>query len=510
MAPEPALSINPYVGPRTFAPNDRQFFFGREREARDLHDTLVYSNLVLFYAQSGAGKSSLIHARVIPLLQEDEFEILPIGRVGGEMPPGVEKVENIYVYNLILSLEEGNKDPSLFASMTLADFLNQLTTDDGQHFTYGGTNPGPIPQSGDVPRRVLIIDQFEEIFTAHPERWIEREGFFRQLRQAMQDDPYLHVLLAMREDYVAALDPFAPLVIGGFRTRYYMERMGVAAALEAITRPAELSGRPFAADVALRLVDDLRQIRVPGQVSTVPGQYIEPVQLQVICYQLWENIKQRPPGVIGVSDLAEAGDVDRALTQFYDETLAVALADPAAAGVSERQLRTWFDRELITESGTCNLVRQGESETAGLPNSVVRELQRRFLVRGEARGGDSWIELAHDRFVEPIRASNAAWFPQHLSALQRQAALWDEQGRSSGVLLRDAALAEAEAWAANHPEELGPDEQQFLSACRQAQSAAERERGQSRRIRILTMVAVAISLISIAIVVWALMTRCPG
>ena len=97
-------------------------------------------------------------------------------------------------------------------------------------------------------------------------------------------------------------------------------------------------------------------------------------------------------------------------------------------------------------------------------------MQQRFLVRGEARGGDTWIELVHDRFVEPIRASNAAWFPVHLSALQRQAALWDEQGRSSGLLLRDAALAEAEAWAANHPEELGPDEQEFLAACRQAQA----------------------------------------
>ena len=103
--------------------------------------------------------------------------------------------------------------------------------------------------------------------------------------------------------------------------------------------------------------------------------------------------------------------MDRALTQFYEETLAAALADPAAAGVSERQLRAWFDKELITETGTRGLVHQGESETGGLPNGVVQALQRRFLVRGEARGGDTWIELVHDRFVEPIRASNAAVVP---------------------------------------------------------------------------------------------------
>ena len=89
--------------------------------------------------------------------------------------------------------------------------------------------------------------------------------------------------------------------------------------------------------------------------------------------------------------------MDRALTQFYEETLAAALADPAAAGVKERQVRDWFDKELITEAGTRGLVHQGENETGGLPNSAVLALQRRFLVRAEARGGErgsSWCMTA--------------------------------------------------------------------------------------------------------------------
>ena len=103
--------------------------------------------------------------------------------------------------------------------------------------------------------------------------------------------------------------------------------------------------------------------------------------------------------------------MDRALTQFYEETLAAALADPAAAGASERQLRDWFDKELITEAGTRGLVQEGEQETGSLPNGVVRALQRRFLVRAEARGGDTWIELVHDRFVEPIRGEQCGVVP---------------------------------------------------------------------------------------------------
>ncbi len=504
---------NPYVGPRTFTEAQRHLFFGRDREGRDLLARVLSERLVLFYAQSGAGKSSLINARLIPGLRQVGYAVLPVGRVGGELPAGSEEVDNVYLFNLMLSIAQAEREPGRFAGLTLSRFLAGLSTEDGQHYAYDAALPSP-GAAGDetAPAQpyVLIIDQFEELITGHPGRWAERADFFRQLNQAMLDDPNLWVVLALREDYVAPIEPYAPLLADRMRARFYMERMGVDAALDAIRRPAGLGGRPFAAGAAEQLVEDLRQVRVPGQETTIPGQYVEPVQLQVVCYQLWEN-SGRELGEVRELRLRSTiwlrpGNVDQALTQFYEETLAAALADPATP-VTERQLRTWFDLELITPAGTRNLVRQGEETTGSLPNAVVGRLQQRFLVRAEARGGDTWIELVHDRFVEPIRASNAAWFPAHLSALQRQAALWDEQGRSSGLLLRDAALAEAEAWVAGHPEELQPDEQQFLAACRQAQDAVERERRQSQRIRILGIVAGVVAILAILLFVWAMNSR---
>jgi len=478
---------NPYVGPRTFRYEQRRFFFGREREARDLLARMISERLLLFYAQSGAGKSSLLYTRLIPQLQEEKgFVALPVGRVGGERPAGVEQVDNIYAFNLMLSIDAGN-DPARLAHVTLSDFLTRLarrtvtdaTGQERKGWVYDASlAPAPAATGASTRRYALLIDQFEEIITAHPGRWQEREDFFRQLNQAMLDDPNLWAVLTLREDYVAALDPYAPLLADRMRARFYMERMGLEAALDAIRQPAELGGRAFAPGVAEQLVEDLRQVRVPGQENTVPGQYVEPVQLQVVCYQLWENIKGRAPGPITAADLREAGDVNRALTQFYEETLAAALADPAAAGVSERRLRAWFDEELITATGTRGLVHQDETETGGLPNGVVRALQRRFLVRGEARGGgDTWIELVHDRLVEPIRASNAAWFPQHLSALQRQAALWEGSGRKPSFLLKDKALAAAEAeseeWKRDHAgQELPALDEEFLRQC-QNEAAGE-------------------------------------
>src|ERR671922_1335191 len=73
---------NPYVGPRMFRTDEGNLFFGREREALDLLSLVVSDRLVLFYAQSGAGKSSLINTRLIPdLRDEGDFKIFPVGRI---------------------------------------------------------------------------------------------------------------------------------------------------------------------------------------------------------------------------------------------------------------------------------------------------------------------------------------------------------------------------------------------------------------------------------------------
>ena len=319
-------------------------------------------------------------------------------------------------------------------------------------------------------------------------------------------------MLSLREDYVAALDPYAPLVFNRLRARFYMERMGAAAGLEAIRKPAELAGRPFAEGVAEKLVDDLRQVRVPGQEATVAG----PVRgagavaggVLSVVEELGETDRRtkaesRRHGLITFDDLARS----RRRGPGADAVLrgdAGRRAGRPGRGRGQRAagaglVRQGADHRGRARAGWCTRAR---ARPAACPTAWCGPCSAASWCAAEARGGDTWIELVHDRFVEPIRASNAAWFPQHLSALQRQAALWDEQGRSSGLLLRDAALAEAEAWAAAHPEELEPDEQEFLAACRQAQDAVERERRQSRRIRILGIVAGVVAILAIAAAIW--------
>lgn len=514
MTPTPTqTTINPYVGPRTFTEQEERFFFGREREARDLTARIVSERLLLFYAQSGAGKSSLLHARIIPKLRDEErFQVLPVGRVSGELPAGVATVDNVYAFNLMTSVDQSDTQPERLAGVALSDFLARLARETvvaaaGQRSWRWVYRPEIVVEpptadaagSGELsraaahgPRFVLVIDQFEEIITSHPGRWQEREAFFRQLNQALLDDPNLWVVLTLREDYVAALDPYAELTFNRLRARFYMERMGVAAALDAVRQPAELGGRPFAPDVAERLVDDLRQVRVPGQQNMIAGQYIEPVQLQVVCYQLWERLQgarsQAPASrivsadAITFDDLAAAGDVNQALEQFYAETLAAVLAEPAvqAAGVTERSLRTWCDKELITETGIRSTVFRNEAagRTGMLPNAAADALAQRFLLRTELRGGGAWVELVHDRFVEPIRVANRAWLEKNQNWLTQLAREWEQAGRSAAKLLGAQRLQDAQAQLKTHPADFSELEQNFVATSAEAErlAAARRQR----------------------------------
>ena len=163
--------------------------------------------------------------------------------------------------------------------------------------------------------RVVIFDQFEEIFSLYQDRWKDREGFFEQVSTALEADPLLRVVFVMREDFIAQLDPYADLLPERLRTRFHMERLRREAALLAIKEPLRNTGRSFAEGVAEKLVDDLLTIQVetmPGKTAEVTGEFIEAVQLQVVCQSLW---KELPPDErqITFQHLETYGNVEQAL-----------------------------------------------------------------------------------------------------------------------------------------------------------------------------------------------------
>ena len=157
--------------------------------------------------------------------------------------------------------------------------------------------------------KVLVFDQFEEILTLDPTDLDAKREFFRQLGTALTNLP-LWVLFSMREEFVAALEPYTHLIPTHLTTTFRLPLLNGGSALLAIEKPARSAGVEFENGAANLLVKDLCRTRVlrAGErvVREVDGPYVEPVQLQIVCQRLWERLapaKGRSPRTI--SNLAK-------------------------------------------------------------------------------------------------------------------------------------------------------------------------------------------------------------
>jgi WD40 repeat protein len=443
---------NPYIGPRAFMAGEK--LYGRSREANQLANLLTAERIILLYSPSGAGKTSLIQAALIPNLKQRRFWVLPIVRVNLDTAAYLADNQgcNRYVFSALLSLEEGLPPESQaprnqLACMSLSEYLDQRPV---------------FPVEKGSP--LLIFDQFEEILTLNPTDQDAKREFFEQLGVALQR-PDVWALFAMREEFIAALEPYLLPVPNRFKATFRLDLLNEEAASKAIQGPAEDLGVNFSSEAVKKLVDDLRRVQVQhpdGSLETQLGPYIEPVQLQVVCHRLWSS-PRRDIYQITPEDIFSLGQVDQSLVdQSLAEYYAQRVADEHVA--IERAIRTWFDQRLISESGVRGTVLKEPEQSGGLDNVIIARLVDSHLVRAEKRGGATWFELAHDRLVAPIRANNEAWFKQHLNLLQKRASQWVEEYRPESLLLAGQELTNAEGWARENRAALIPAEEEYLRA----------------------------------------------
>ena len=298
--------------------------------------------------------------------------------------------------------------------------------------------------------KILILDQFEEFFNIYVNNRAEQQkDFFYQIRDAIKNDPNLRIVFIMREEFIANLDTFSQVLPDGFRRKFRLEPLRKEQAINAVERPLlqamllepglkDIMNEQDIKKIAKRVVDNLLQIHVqrydavvenkesnkvlnkirkvfgfrqPKTLDrddewskTIHGEFVEPVQLQVVCLKLWEN-KILTGKIQSEIDSLAFGDVDNALIDFYVDAIKAAKADTR---MKEHAIRRWCEEKLITSAGTRNMVYQDTNTnfTAGMPNKVVSILQSKYLVHAEERARGKWFELTHDRLIKPIKDSN--------------------------------------------------------------------------------------------------------
>jgi hypothetical protein len=463
---------NPYVGPRAFKEEDS--LYGRDHELDELVDLLIAERVVVMHSTSGAGKTSLIQAALVPELRDQRFRPLPLARVN--LPVQADRKVNRYATSVVLSLEskltlENNRPGSAppgtieeLSRISLSDYLRSQAGEDGS--------------GAESKSLVLIIDQFEEIFLLDPADEPGRAIFFHQLGDVLEQQR-LWVLLSMREEYLGGLDTFAHEIPTGLGVRYRLDLLTQDAAKNAIQKPPrETHSVTVTDDAADLLVRNLSMIFVQspggGPMRREEGRHVEGVILQTVCRRIWEEIDPVAHDLteIGPEHLGDFTNVDRVLAQYYSDAVGKAAR---GSKLRERVLRDWFENVLITQQGFRSQTDTGPGINKKAATRCIHLLEKQHLIRSEPRLNRRWYELVHDRFIEPILRDNNAWRARMgFDEIPRRAQAW-EANRSRNLLLSGDGLARAMVWLTEHKHDVYSVEREYIDESRRVLDETEEQ-----------------------------------
>jgi formylglycine-generating enzyme required for sulfatase activity len=424
--PPPALKLDcPYPGMAPFREADSDRFFGRDREVEELLQLLRQHSLLAVIGPSGSGKSSLVFAGLIPALRR-----CGLFGTGGWV---------------IRTLRPGERP-----MMALAEALGDPA--DPARVVAKAINSEP-----DARRLLLVVDQFEELFTVAR---TDAEAFQHALRH-LAETSGAYVILIARADFYPDLmvAPLWPEIQAHRGEVVPLDRGGLR---RAIVRPAE-AVRVFVEETLVeRLVAD-----AAGEPGVLP-------LVQETLVLLWERLERRflplrayealtlPHGTSGVSggertglQVAMARHANKALNDLTSPQQAIA--------------RRIFLRLVQFGEGRADTRRQQTvaeldvgSDPALFQQTLDHLTARRLLTTsGDERTGRRSVDLAHEALISGWPRLQQ-WLGERRKAeqtrrrLEARAAEWVLRGKGSDGLLHGFALAEARRWLVSpDAEELG-------------------------------------------------------
>lgn len=299
----PGQAVNPYVGLRPFEAEDSLFFFGRDEQIREFLPRLEASRLLAVVGGSGCGKSSLVRAGLIPLLQAGFLVEERDAWLIATMRPGDRARRRLC--DTLLRLED--TDPSETDRAELDDRVQNR----GVEALIERLQPILKGRSANL---LLLVDQFEELF--HADR---REGLVkpsdesRQFVQLLLDlasasETPVYVILTVRSDFLGDCALFEGLPEAMNRSQYLVPRLDFRQRRRAIAGPAELCG----VSVSPTLLDRLSS----EQLDTLDDLPV----LQHALRRTWAHWRKRGgKGELGVEDYVAIGTVHEALNRDAEE-----------------------------------------------------------------------------------------------------------------------------------------------------------------------------------------------
>jgi WD40 repeat protein/DNA-binding SARP family transcriptional activator len=439
----------PYKGLEHFDVNDEALFFGRETLTTRLVAYVQNHQLLAVIGASGSGKSSLLRAGLIPALYQELRD--PKWRVEVITPTEhpLESLEAIIT----------NQPPNT------SKFLMEMLSKEPDYLV---ERIQQAPKKQAESEFLLVIDQFEEIFTLCKNE-AERKCYIDQLVALLEVSPSTRMVIALRADFYAHCADYPDLTHLLARNQEYIGPMNLEEIRRAIEQPARQNGWDFQPGLVDLLLREIRD---------------EPGALPLLSHALLETWQRRSGRTMTLKGYAESGGVRGAIAKTADRVFHQRLT-------AHQQIlaRNIFLR--LTELGeeTQDTRRRVDiSELVSNPGSLSG-IQEVLDILAEARlitlSQDS-AEVAHEALIRewPVLRHWLAEDRQGLVLhrhLTEAAQEWEAMDRDEGELYRGARLVQALDWAASHSDHLNLLEQNFLEASRNLADRENIEREKQRQ-----------------------------
>ena len=442
-------AVQPWPGLDAFTEESSRFFCGRDAEADELFRHVQRDVVTVLFGQSGLGKTSLLQAGLFLRLRKAGF--LPIlirldYSAGAPAPVAQVKtaVERECTAARLSEAVWSSAEESLWSCFHHAD--RRLTDRAGNEL---------------VP--VLVFDQFEEIFTqgltgsgsrAATQRFTAELAELLEnrppetLEHAIEADPEIverfrfdrqdyRIVVALREDFLAALEGLRTQAPSLGRNRYRLRRMTGAQGLDVLDPVPGLVDYDAAQEI-IRFVGLARPEYSFGATNAgdaAEGFEVEPSLLSLVCREL--NERRLALGLNGIGTDLLAGSRDKIIEEFYEGCLAGQPA-PLRAFVEDDLLSDRGFRESVTLDTAHRVLSDG-----GVPLTALDEMVRRRLLRIEERSDVSRVEIIHDVLTPVIRRSRETRRLRQAegAAAEREEALRREKQRVRRAYWLTAAMA---------------------------------------------------------------------
>jgi hypothetical protein len=435
--------VCPYRGLAAFTEADTEFFFGRQQIVDGLlHRLRRDPRFLTVLGPSGSGKSSVVQAGLIPHVRS--------GKV-----PGSDRWGIIVTRPAAQPFDELIKQGLVDESYELTENVRIWM---GQH--------------AEQERLMLVVDQFEELFSMCPEAI--RQDFITQVVKLLHSPLPITVVLVMRDDFYSRLTQQAALV-------EWLERSRGSIHVPKLLKHHELIAmvqKPIEA-VGLRCEEGLVETIVQDTLETSSeseegGQVGRSAVLPLLEFALTELWKRRQEGMLTHEAYRSIGGVAGALSQWADR--AFYALKPSERQLAQRilidQVYVGDERQGILDSRrrrTLTSLCRNESEQEPVQAVVQQLVEDRILATDrDLQSNEETVEIIHDVLLrewgqlQQWLEADRRFLTWH-QELERLVHRWGSR-RDKNKLLRGHDLAEAKGWLQERGADLSQEEVAFLHA----------------------------------------------